>query len=163
MNMKTILAGAFLTSILFVSCKKDLQPQESSETVVTPETEVTATENQTMEKQFEVQNPNQTPQAVSAPNPVQTQAAKTAPGMNPPHGQPNHRCDIAVGAPLNSPKAATPTPAAPTMQPAAPQGQATVMPVDMKSGTTATAPGMNPPHGQPGHRCEIAVGAPLPK
>ena len=116
-----------------------------------------------MEKQFEVQNPNQTPQAVSTPNPVQTQVAKTAPGMNPPHGQPNHRCDIAVGAPLNSPKAATPTPAAPTMQPVAPQGQATVMPVDMKSGTTATAPGMNPPHGQPGHRCEIAVGAPLPK
>src|SRR6188474_1027285 len=28
---------------------------------------------------------------------------KTAEGMNPPHGQPGHRCDIAVGAPLNSP------------------------------------------------------------
>ena len=26
----------------------------------------------------------------------------TAPGMNPPHGQPGHRCDIAVGAPLAS-------------------------------------------------------------
>ena len=26
---------------------------------------------------------------------------------------------------------------------------------------TQTAPGMNPPHGQPGHRCEIPVGAPL--
>ncbi len=25
-----------------------------------------------------------------------------AAGMNPAHGQPNHRCDIAVGAPLNS-------------------------------------------------------------
>lgn len=24
-----------------------------------------------------------------------------------------------------------------------------------------TAPGMNPPHGQPGHRCEIPVGSPL--
>jgi hypothetical protein len=33
---------------------------------------------------------------------------KTAPGMNPPHGEPNHRCDIAVGAPLNS-KPAAPT------------------------------------------------------
>jgi hypothetical protein len=30
-------------------------------------------------------------------------------------------------------------------------------------GTTAVAPGTNPPHGQPGHRCDIAVGAPLPK
>ena len=29
------------------------------------------------------------------------------------------------------------------------------------SGAAATAEGMNPPHGQPGHRCDIAVGAPL--
>jgi hypothetical protein len=27
--------------------------------------------------------------------------------MNPQHGQAGHRCDIAVGAPLNSPAAAT--------------------------------------------------------
>ena len=157
MNMKTILAGAFLTSILFVSCKKELQPQESSETVVSTEAATPSPENQTVENQFEVQN-----QTTQAPNPVQTQAAPTAPGMNPPHGQPNHRCDIAVGAPLSSPKAATPPPA-PTMQAPAPQGQASVMPVDMKSGTTATAPGMNPPHGQAGHSCSVAVGAPLPK
>ena len=158
MNMKSILAGLFLSSTLFVSCKKELQPQESSETVVASETEVTSPENQSIEKQFEVQNP----QANQAPNPVQTQPATTAPGMNPPHGQPNHRCDIAVGAPLSSPKAATPPPAA-TMQAPAPQGQASVTPVDMKSGTTATAPGMNPPHGQAGHSCSVAVGAPLPK
>ena len=154
MNMKTILTGVFLASILFVSCKKELQPQESTETTVT---ETAPSENPTMEKQFEVQNQNT--QATQAPNSVQTQA--TAPGMNPPHGQPNHRCDIAVGAPLNSPKGATPPP--PTMQPQAPQGQASVTPVDMSSGTTATAPGMNPPHGQAGHSCSVAVGAPLPK
>jgi hypothetical protein len=29
--------------------------------------------------------------------------------------------------------------------------------------STSTPPGMNPPHGQEGHRCDIAVGAPLPK
>jgi len=76
----------------------------------------------------------------------------TAPGMNPPHGQPGHRCDIAVGAPLNSPKAATqPAQVAPTTIKA---------PTNIAAPTT-TAPGMNPPHGQPGHRCEIAVGAPL--
>ena len=28
---------------------------------------------------------------------------EVAEGMNPPHGQPGHRCDIPVGAPLNSP------------------------------------------------------------
>lgn len=161
MNTKRIFATAFLASILFISCKKELQPQESSEVSVSDTT--VSPENNQIEKQFEVQNTNQQPQVVPSQNSVQTPVAKTAPGMNPPHGQPNHRCDIAVGAPLNSPKAAATPPPAPTMQPAAPQGQASVTPVDMKSGTTATAPGMNPPHGQAGHRCEIAVGAPLPK
>jgi hypothetical protein len=71
--------------------------------------------------------------------------------MNPPHGQPNHRCDIAVGAPLNSPVAAKP--ATTNAQP-----QVTMKEVP---NTTKTAPGMNPPHGEPGHRCDIAVGAPL--
>ena len=159
MNMKTGIAGIFLASLVFISCKKELQPQESSQT---PTTEVAAPETQTLEKQFEVQNPNT--QTVQAPNPAQTQAAPTAAGMNPPHGQPNHRCDIAVGAPLNSPKGATPPPPPPAPMPqSTPQGQATVTPVDMASGTTATKPGMNPPHGQEGHKCEIAVGAPLPK
>ncbi len=32
--------------------------------------------------------------------PAQGAATVTAPGMNPPHGQPLHRCDIAVGSPL---------------------------------------------------------------
>lgn len=159
MNMKTIIASAFLASILFTSCKKELEPQESSEA---PVTDAPAPQPQTLEKQFEVQNPNT--QTVQAPNPAQTQTgATTAAGMNPPHGQPNHRCDIAVGAPLNSPKGATPPPPPAPMPQTTPQGQATVTPVDMASGTTATKPGMNPPHGQEGHRCEIAVGAPLPK
>jgi hypothetical protein len=34
------------------------------------------------------------------------QTASTVTGMNPQHGQAGHRCDIAVGAPLNSPVAA---------------------------------------------------------
>jgi hypothetical protein len=88
--------------------------------------------------------------------PVQTQAQPTAPGMNPPHGQPGHRCDISVGAPLNSKPAAPATPATVTTTPAQPQVTMKEVPT-----TTKTAPGMNPPHGEPGHRCDIAVGAPL--
>ena len=64
--------------------------------------------------------------------------------MNPPHGQPGHRCDIAVGSPLNS---------APAKTTSATNNTATTK--------STVAPGMNPPHGQPGHRCDIAVGAPL--
>jgi len=67
--------------------------------------------------------------------------------LNPPHGQPGHRCDIAVGAPLDG----TSTNAAPTQ-------------INMQNeanATPATGEGLNPPHGQPGHRCDIQVGAPL--
>ena len=44
--------------------------------------------------------------------PASSQSSTIAPGMNPPHGQPNHRCDIAVGAPLDSPPGKQPTPPA---------------------------------------------------
>ena len=85
--------------------------------------------------------------------PVETPVQPTAPGMNPPHGQPNHRCDISVGAPLNS----KPVPAQTQVTTAA-QPQVTMKEIP---NTQKTLPGMNPPHGEPGHRCDIAVGAPL--
>lgn len=89
---------------------------------------------------------------------------KSAAGLNPAHGQPGHRCDISVGAPLDSkPNQAI----QPTLQPSintAPQKVVTpsASPINIPSASpVATAPGMNPQHGQPGHRCDIAVGAPL--
>lgn len=78
----------------------------------------------------------------------------TAAGMNPPHGQPGHRCDISVGAPLDSKPAPAPTTV--TTQQQQPQVTMKEVPAAVK-----TAPGMNPPHGEPNHRCDIAVGAPL--
>ena len=96
---------------------------------------------------------NVTQTTTTVPN-TQINTVKTPPtaaGMNPAHGQPGHRCDISVGAPLNSPvtkpASNTTTPAATTISNPAPVAK--------------TAPGMNPPHGQPGHRCDISVGAPL--
>lgn len=69
--------------------------------------------------------------------------------LNPEHGKPGHRCDIAVGAPLNTgtPKATVTTTKATVTPPEAIQASS-------KEGT-------NPPHGQANHRCDIAVGAPL--
>lgn len=82
----------------------------------------------------------------------------TPPGMNPPHGQPGHDCAVPVGAPLNSaPKAAQTQPR--QNVPAGPRINMT--PPTAPQQTTTTAPGMNPPHGQPGHDCAIPVGAPL--
>jgi len=106
-----------------------------------------------------------TPQATTVstqPSPVtvtqQPSTQKTAPGMNPPHGEPGHRCDIGVGLPLDSKPAATgaaPANIVTTQQPA----QNTV--VTTQQPAQKTAPGMNPAHGEPGHRCDISVGAPL--
>lgn len=78
-----------------------------------------------------------------------------AAGLNPAHGQPGHRCDIAVGAPLNTQPATAPQPAAVSVPQAAPaadvQGARNVNP----------SAKLNPPHGQPGHDCAVPVGTPL--
>lgn len=103
-------------------------------------------------------------QQVVSSTPVTVNTTASAPvtttkkGMNPPHGQPGHRCDIAVGAPLNSapakPQTVTTTATAPKAQPVA----ATT---ELQKNSDGIA--LNPAHGQPGHRCDIAVGAPLKK
>lgn len=84
--------------------------------------------------EMEQQNDNSPSDAASTSN---TSEAATTPTrgtkLNPPHGEPGHRCDIAVGQPLPE------------------NGQ-----------SQQTEGNLNPPHGEPGHRCDIAVGAPLP-
>lgn len=85
--------------------------------------------------------------------------------LNPAHGQPGHRCDIAVGAPLTGSPAQPAKPAlssTPVINPAAqaPPTLQTSVPVVP---TTAAAPAINPAHGKPGHRCDVAVGSPIPK
>jgi hypothetical protein len=81
--------------------------------------------------------------------------------LNPKHGEPGHRCDILVGAPLNSPPGNTVPPTVTNSNPA---------PVMMNNTQPATQPAalpsnkavtLNPPHGQPGHDCSVLVGQPL--
>ena len=164
---KKIVLLSVLSSILFVSCKKDeeVKPVEETKQPTQPFSGEAwlkqRVANQGQQAQPAQQQTQQTQQTTQAPT-------QTAPGMNPPHGQPGHRCEIPVGAPLNSKPAQNTqsqntTPVVnqkPVEQP--------VMNVNSKSGSTTlvgttTPPGMNPPHGQEGHRCDIAVGAPLPK
>ena len=101
------------------------------------------------------ENTTSAPAANATPGVVAPQAATpgTTVGLNPPHGEPNHRCDIEVGAPLNSPakpNLSTPPAFTPSLNNTTPQPQ-------------TVAPGTNPPHGQPGHDCGVPVGAPLTK
>ncbi|WP_316770887.1 hypothetical protein [Pedobacter frigiditerrae] len=87
----------------------------------------------------------------------------TSGGLNPAHGQPGHRCDIAVGAPLNSP-AKTTTSAVQTTtvaQPVTAPTAVTTTPATQTATVNAKGEKLNPAHGQPNHRCDIAVGAPL--
>lgn len=93
-----------------------------------------------------------TPANFSAPS-AQQQPATTTAGLNPAHGQPGHRCDIPVGAALSTPVQSNGSTPAVLPQPAA---------TPLPTSNTVT-PGTNPPHGQPGHDCSIAVGAPLNK
>ena len=101
-----------------------------------------------------VQQVQQSPPATQTFPVFSTTAANASgtTGLNPAHGQPGHRCDIAVGAPLNSPvKQVQPTASSTQSSPVQP------IPVSNVKGTA----GLNPAHGQPGHKCDIAVGASL--
>ena len=89
----------------------------------------------------------------------QSSSIATASGKNPPHGEPNHRCDIGVGEPLNSP-VAKPVDQS-VSKSASPVEQTTAAPVQKTTIQTETPAGMNPPHGEAGHRCDIEVGKPL--
>jgi hypothetical protein len=165
-KMKKKLFLSLLISALFLtSCKKD------EETKTTEETQQTAqpmTGEQWLKQRIgqpQVQ-PGQTQQTQQSQQTQQTNATETPPGMNPPHGQPGHKCEIPVGAPLNS----QPTTNQPQVTPqTAPQvvnqkpAEQPQMKINTNTGSaTISGAKMNPPHGQDGHRCDVAVGAPLP-
>lgn len=177
MKFKPLASLALIGALTLVSCKKELEPQDSPVTDATevntdaaaPALEITDTPGETP-----VQHAPQTVQPAATTS-TPAAANRTASGVNPPHGQPGHRCDIAVGAPLSSPlpnagnqpiKTSTitsngqVTPGAPVKVTTTNNNPATPTLLQPQQDTPA---GMNPPHGQPGHRCEIAVGAPLPK
>ena len=142
--MKTNYISKLILVFLLInySCKKELVPQDSPSSPLPIATENT-TESSVLNPEVGVNSSQDLPQTQ---NPSK--------GLNPPHGQEGHRCDIAVGAPLNSPVVKPNLP---------PQAISNTPPAAVLNTTTnvVTKPGMNPPHGQAGHRCDIAVGAPL--
>jgi hypothetical protein len=159
--MKNLLAFLFIIAFVLTSCKNEAETKENAiPKVVVPFYQVAnQQQNQTLTTPQQNQGQSLYP-ATSAQNTttqVQTVAApvKVAKGMNPSHGQPGHRCDIAVGAPLNSPVATSKT----TVPQVVSNTNVTVPSVS--TAITPTAKGMNPAHGQPGHRCDIPVGSPL--
>ena len=86
--------------------------------------------------------------------------------LNPPHGEPGHVCEIPVGAPLdgsagsNSQTIQIDPNAGGTQTITAPQAGGPIMQAAPAAGGGSGR--INPPHGEPGHVCEIPVGDPLP-
>lgn len=160
--MKNIFLGVLTAGVLVISCKKDEKP-----TYIKDESgaqQPIAAVNNTPQPSLL----NQAGITAATPN---SPAGATAPGMNPPHGQPGHRCEIPVGQPLNG--GGTPAAAAnSSTQNITVNGNSQVqidpnavssgkIMIDQNGKQVKTASGMNPPHGQPGHRCDIPVGQPL--
>ena len=149
----SVLMGVFL-SFMFMSCGS-----EGEKSLIDPSGNSTATQTPSMP----VMLPSTNNAATITPQSQQTNAA--APALNPAHGQPGHRCDLAVGAPLPgaAPININPQPAVASVNPVI-NNSATPKNLNI-SGSSAPAAGspkLNPAHGQPGHRCDISVGAPLP-
>ena len=178
-----ILTATFIIAV--ASCQSDKESDEaanSSEATEQPAGEMTAP------APIESENPFGSDQQPLQIQPLDDATAATGrsgssqAGMNPEHGQPGHRCDIPVGAPLDSPPQAqdaggpqvtpielSPDGSVPQTAPAQPGGARSIM--DANGGAQQLAPaqapgggataGVNPPHGEPGHYCSIPVGAPL--
>ena len=154
--MKNVLTTLFIIAFVLISCKNEAENQTPK--VVVPFYQVgNQQQNQTLATPQPNQGQSLYPAASAQNTTTQVQTAapvQVAKGMNPSHGQPGHRCDIPVGAPLNSPVAVNST----TPQVVSSSSQS----VPATTATTVKTPkGMNPPHGQPGHRCDIPVGSPL--
>ena len=101
-----------------------------------------------------------TPESIAKPNPSAINPATAGgPRLNPPHGEPGHICEVAVGAPLDGSTTNAGTSIQMNTSPTATPGS----PVQIGAPTSAPGSGrINPPHGEPGHDCAVPVGEPLP-
>ncbi len=158
---RTILSLTIIAGLGLAACSGNDKPEK--DTSIAPAatvTEVAPIVPKDASAPIQVKTGAVDPQVINNSKTIPaSQAAQVAPaaGLNPAHGQPGHRCDIAVGAPLNS---------APTAGAKAPQVQTISAPTAAPAvnmpvvGGTGTAK-LNPAHGQPGHDCAVQVGAPL--
>ncbi|MDQ3190850.1 MAG: hypothetical protein M3Q58_04580 [Bacteroidota bacterium] len=135
--MKTLSFLLILSSLLFFTACSETENNETVEAV-----DLVGTDK------------NENTSTLNNPVNIENQF-KDAGKLNPAHGEPGHRCEIAVGAPLDS-EPTQPNVTSIQQQPDLPAPVFTP-PADK----TPVAKGTNPPHGEPGHDCAIAVGAPL--
>jgi hypothetical protein len=180
---KYILISCLAILGLTVACTGDKKttdettaPENGVENTTAPVENVTGEQQPATTGEQPVVDP-----AVASPAPAPGNVA-TIP--NPAHGEPKHRCEVPVGTPIpadgSAPAASAqasqpqniqmqsgpqtmPITAAPGQSPAPAPTSIMNTPAQPASTAGTTAPGMNPPHGEPGHDCAIPVGQPLKK
>lgn len=164
----------FITAVVFgtlISCSS--AQKESKQVPVQQQNQMPQTMVKTDTSATISSVPETVPATATTIEPAAVNTATTPPELNPPHGQPFHRCDIPVGSPLSAAAPAkttqsNPVPAinrtgtAPTLENAARLNNPQANNPNSPTVTNGTKPKLNPPHGQPFHRCEIPVGSPLP-
>lgn len=156
------------SAVVFLSCdKKSSSAEETQEvTVSASENGLEDTISAKASADIVAVDQNFTPSEVpiAAPFPAGISESTGKPALNPAHGQPYHQCEIAVGAPLNGAPQLNPAPQAvvPKLNSANTSINTNpVAPSPFPAKATGSKPALNPAHGQPHHRCDIEVGAPL--
>lgn len=163
--MKQVIYAA-LVLISLAACNKTEEKNSSGVEVPTLET---ASAPSAIEA-ASASGMSSSPTTYSTPQSQPVQAATAAPTggrVNPPHGEPGHLCEYAVGAiiPANgsAPAAVQPAVAAAPVKPT-PIQPGLASPINTpinKSVPVGPKPKFNPAHGEPWHDCAIDVGAPL--
>ncbi|PKD21489.1 hypothetical protein APR41_00440 [Salegentibacter salinarum] len=121
-NFNKVMLGLAVVSLAaFTSCK-DAEEKTTEETQTVPNTEMSGN----------------------------TSGNAETPDINPPHGEPGHRCDMPVGASLSGASSNNNTNAGS-------DSEMTSSPIRLKE----SKPTKNPAHGEPYHDCSIPVGADL--
>ena len=155
------------SAVLLLSCnKKEESVQQKSTNAKTDSAQIVDSVSTT-----EITNLTESAPANAVASNAPSTGNGVKPALNPEHGKPFHRCDISVGAPIDSapPQNAAPQVAQPQPQPRSssfntnpisPTSAPVPTPVSAPQ-ATGPKPALNPAHGQPHHRCDLQVGAPL--
>jgi hypothetical protein len=158
--MRSILFTALVLTVL-VSCNNTDKPETTDNSTSVADSIINA---------VPLPSGGETAPALGgdAPTSASTSDGAASGKLNPPHGEPGHRCEIAVGAPLDSEPTSPPTTtinnsSSPSLTTPTFTTPPPTQPAGGQQEKVVTAPGMNPPHGEPGHDCAIPVGAPLKK
>lgn len=165
-----ILPLLLASAVVFYSCdKKESSAEETQEiTASTSDSENVLEDTISANASAGITevDPNSVPSRgpIVTPFPAEGSKSNGEPALNPAHGQPYHRCEIAVGAPLNNAPQQNIAPQTVVPQQNSANSTINTTPIptfQVPANATNTKPALNPAHGQPHHRCELAVGAPL--